>query len=78
MDVLLKTVIEHEVGERRVALEVNAGRRGPLLLATKKEGGAFLRLVLDGYNEGQLFGSGIGVDSLLLRYEFKQELEACK
>ena len=38
MEVLLQALVEDVVGERRVALEVDAGRRGSVLLAPKEEG----------------------------------------
>ena len=74
MEVLLQALVEDVVGERRVALEVDAGRRGSVLLAPKEEGRLLLGLVLDGYDKGSLFGGARGVSTSLLLLK----IEICK
>ena len=63
MDVLLQAVVEDVVGERRVALEVDAGRRGSVLRAPKEVGRLLLGLVPDGHDKGSLFRGARGVSS---------------
>lgn len=70
MDVLLQAVVKDVVGERRVALEVDAGRRGSVLVAPEEEGRLLLGLVLDGHDERSLFRGGLAfvVSSSLLLF----------